>query len=126
MKKLIYLSLLITASFASCDHNSEADVHVNLNGTYIGTFERNGRVSNVELDLAEDRFSGTSDTDKYPAICSGIYSNNTVEITFSNHCAWTADFDWSLILSDTWTFNLSEDQLIMTKANGDKYSLTKQ
>tara|TARA_R110001592_G_C12802930_1_gene717154 strand:+ start:202 stop:573 length:372 start_codon:yes stop_codon:yes gene_type:complete len=121
LNKIIPIGLLIFA-FA-CNND---DSHINLNGTYIGTFERNGVVSNVELDLAENIFSGSSEIIKYPAICSGNYSNTSNEITFSNLCVWTAEFDWTLILDGNWTYSLNGKNLTLIKSNGDKYTLTKQ
>jgi hypothetical protein len=36
---------------------------------------------------------------KYPALCRGTYAIIGDAIIFENECAWTAEFDWSLILS---------------------------
>ena len=47
-------------------------------------------------------------------------------MTFENACVWTADFDWTLILWGDWTYTFNGNLLIMTKSNGDKYTLTKQ
>jgi|TARA_B110000908_G_C10195397_1_gene422641 hypothetical protein len=123
LNKIILIGLLIIAF--SCN-NDDDNLHINLNGTYIGTFERNGVISNVELDLAENIFTGSSEITKYPAICSGNYSNTSNEITFSNLCVWTAEFDWTLILNGRWTFNLNGENMTLVKSNGDKYTLTKQ
>lgn len=39
---------------------------------------------------------------------------------------WTAEFDWSLILSDTWDFSSKNDVLTLTNSIGDKYTLENQ
>ena len=64
--------------------------------------------------------------EKFPAICNGNYliSSNTIE--FENVCVWTAEFDWTLILGENWNYTKENNILIMTKSNGDKYTLTKQ
>ena len=122
LNKTILTGLLIIA-FAC---NNDDDPHININGTYTGTFERSGVLSNVELDFAENAFTGSSEVNKYPAICNGNYSKTSNEITFSNLCIWTAEFDWTLILDGNWTFDLNGDNLTLIKSNGDKYILTKQ
>ena len=114
--------ILITLACNNDDENFQSKV----NGEYIGVFERNGNVSNVELIFNEGNYSGESDTVKFPAICNGNYSVSSNSILFQNECVWTAEFDWSLILSDQWNYDLKGNILILTKSNGDKYTLTRQ
>ena len=61
LNKTILTGLLII-SFAC---NNDDNLHINLNGTYNGTFERSGVISNVELDFAENIFTGSSEIIKY-------------------------------------------------------------
>ncbi len=87
-----------------------------LNGNYSGTFEREkgiakGPVRNVSLSFAAAKFSGTSDSTKYPAICNGNFSIAADTVHFVNGCAWTADFDWSLILNGKYSFKAVGDSL---------------
>ena len=56
-------------------------------------------IATITLTFDGNRWSGTGDYPKYPALCRGTYSINGITITFQNECAWTAEFDWTLILS---------------------------
>jgi hypothetical protein len=122
-KILILFGLLI--AIVGCN-NDDNKIQANINGDYVGIFERNGKTSNIELTLKNGTFNGQGEIVKFPALCNGTYSISGSKITFANDCAWTAEFDWSLILSDKWSFNLNNKMLIMTKSNGDKYTLTQQ
>ena len=122
--KILILFGIISIIFAcnKDDENSQSEI----NGEFIGIFERNGNTSNVELNFNNGIYSGESETVKFPAICNGNYSVSSNLIMFQNECIWTAEFDWTLILSDEWNYELSGSTLILTKLNGDKYTLTKQ
>ena len=120
MKLLFFCIVFLTA--LSCTKSNKT----NVNGTYIGVFERNGVTSNVKLTLTNGQFSGQSDQDSYPAICSGAYAVSGNTISFENECGFLANFDHTLILSDNWSYSYNNNVLILTKANGDKYTLTLQ
>lgn len=122
-KILIFLGLLII--IVSCN-NDDDNIPSNINGDYVGVFERNGNTSKVELTFNNGTFSGQSEIEKFPGICNGTYAISGNTIDFTNECPWTAEFDWSLILSDEWDFNMNNNILTMTKSNGDKYTLTQQ
>ena len=123
------LGLLIVLGFVlmmRCNKNDDENAQSEISDAYIGIFERNGNTSNVELNFMNGIYSGESEIEKFPAICNGNYSvsNNTIE--FENACVWTAEFDWTLILGENWNYTKENNILIMTKSNGDKYTLTKQ
>ena len=122
VKIIILLIGLITTIGCSNDDN----VQPNIEGQYVGTFQRNGNTSNVELSLDNGGFSGESEIVKFPAICNGIYSISNSTIAFENQCPWTAEFDWSLILSRTWNYSFTNNTLTLTNSTGDIYILTKQ
>jgi hypothetical protein len=122
-KTLFLFGLLI--AMVGCNNDDEI-IQANVNGDYVGIFERNGNTSNVELTFNTGTFNGQSEIQKFPALCSGTYVISENTIVFANDCAWTAEFDWSLILSGEWTFNLNNNVLTMTKSNGDKYTLIHQ
>ncbi|MCB9252366.1 MAG: hypothetical protein H6605_07840 [Flavobacteriales bacterium] len=94
-------------------------------GTYEGVFERNGEQAKVNIVFSKGIFSGKSETIKFPAICEGKYVVEDDKVFFSNGCFWSADFDWTLILTGEWEHKGSGDELILTKSNGDVYSLKK-
>ncbi|WP_323027477.1 hypothetical protein [Gelidibacter japonicus] len=122
-KILILIGLLMIISSCKNDYDS---FHSEINGDYIGIFERNENTSKVELRFDNGSFNGQSEIAKFPAICNGTYSVSGNTISFFNECPWTAEFDWSLILNGEWTFRLGENSLTMTNPIGDKYTLTKQ
>ena len=103
----------------------------NLDGTYTGTFQREpgGRISQVSLTFSAGKWSGTSQTSKYPALCSGTYEvTNNDKITFTNGCFWTADFDWTLILGGAYDLSATGNtiEIIGQRPNGwDIYRLSK-
>ena len=123
------LGLLIVLGFVlmmRCNKNDDENAQSEISDAYIGIFERNGNTSNIELNFMNGIYSGESEIEKFPGICNGNYSisNNTIE--FENVCVWTAEFDWTLILGENWNYTKENNILIMTKSNGDKYTLTKQ
>ena len=120
--KILVLLIRLLASLG-CDND---DVQVDIDGQYLGTFQRGGNSSNVELTLDKKVFSGESETVKFPAICKGNYSISNRTIKFENQCYWTAEFDWSLILSGMWDFSFANNTLTLTNSIGDIYTLTKQ
>lgn len=122
-KVLILIGLIFV--ILSCNNDDEIP-QTEINGEYVGIFERGGNNSNVELTFKNGNWSGESEIIKFPALCNGTYSNSGNIITFENACPWTAEFDWTLILSGEWNYSLIGNSLTLTKTNGDKYTLTKQ
>lgn len=125
MKARLFFVVIIALSIISCNKKNE-NIETNIQGNYTGIFERNGHKAHVELTFDNGTWSGKSEIEKFPALCHGTYSISGNEIIFENACVWTAEFDWTLILSGAWNYRLHRNSLILTKANGDKYSLTKQ
>jgi hypothetical protein len=106
-----------------------------LAGTYYGTFQRtegigNKEIAKVSIKFTSAGYSGTSDKPRYPAICNGTYSINGNNISFTNSCAWTADFDWTLILNDDYTLKAYGDSIEISRQYAgqmsDIYKLKKQ
>ena len=125
MKQTLLVLISILSVLSACNNDSE-NLPLTVDGDYIGTFERNGTTSNVELNITNGTYSGESDTDRFPALCNGNYTTSGNSIMFENDCIWTADFDWTLILEGNWDYTLNNNTLTMTKSNGDQYILTKQ
>jgi len=103
----------------SCDTNQPQL----LEGNYSGTFTRGNESSTVELKFENGKFEGNSEITKFPAICNGTYQVSGNKIEFTNSCAWTAEFDWGLILSGSWGLQKTNNQLTLTHSNGDRYIL---
>ena len=125
MRQKICILFIFLIGLTSCNKKLENPKEV-INGKYIGTFERKGNKSNVELNLTDKTFVGKGESPKFPGICEGTYATSGNTITFINTCNWTAEFDWSLILSGDWAFSLNNNTLILNKVNGDNYTLTRQ
>jgi hypothetical protein len=136
MKKLLIVIYIIFIAIASCEKSKDEKVP---EGVYTGTFQRQlafggGDISNVTITFSSNTWTGSSDKVKYPALCHGTFSVSKQKITFTNDCAWTAEFDWSLILGGEYDFVSDGQQLkLMRDYSGpaidawtDIYILTKQ
>jgi hypothetical protein len=104
-------------------------------GTYTGTFQRltsaGGPIANVTITFSENNWAGQGQYTKYPALCNGTYSaKGTDSIHFENACAWTAEFDGTLILAQDYKINFSGNDIEISRDyNGvamDMYKLKKQ
>jgi hypothetical protein len=130
MKYLLAITFLSTL-WLSCQKNNDDDSSDKLAGSYSGTFNRTGfgDSSKVRISLGDNQFTGQSDTEKYPAICRGSYEFNDQTISFVDSCAWTADFDWTLILNGTYNISFVDDNSIrIWRTNGavtDEYLLSR-
>jgi len=123
---LILISFLFAFTGCDEDHCPKEEEGPVTNGKFVGTFEREGVTSNVTLTLVDGKFEGTTGTEKFPALCNGTYVMAGDKITFTNNCAWTADFDWSLILNGEWNYTFSGETFTFNHTNGDRYRITKQ
>ena len=104
-------------------------------GTYVGTFQRitstGGEISKVTITFSANNWTGQSQFAKYPALCRGTYKVNSADkITFENTCPWTAEFDWTLILSQDYKIKMVGSDIEISRdynvAYKDIYKLTKQ
>ena len=118
MKALFILILAIPLmtgcekSFENAGDNNDLD----LKGRFLGTFHRTGgETANISILFSENSFEGDSDKMKYPAICNGTFTvnNDDDRINFDNACAWSADFDWTLILDGTYNFVVNPDKSLI-------------
>ncbi|WP_035566920.1 hypothetical protein [Hymenobacter sp. IS2118] len=129
MRYLLISAFLLLLLAAGCKKSAPAPT---LDGTYTGTFQREpgGPVAQVSLVFSAGEWSGTSQITKYPALCSGTYTvTSNEQITFTNGCPWTTDFDGTLILSGEYEFSAKNNLVIISKQrNGERdiYRLTKQ
>ena len=133
MRNYILLFALIVAAFTSCDKNKEKNA---FDAHYKGTFVRTTStpsedpvIANVTLDFTETSFSGNSDVNDYPAICSGTFTISQTKINVANKCYFTANFDWTLIFKGEYQYEQNGEQLRIWRSysNGtmDVYQLEK-
>jgi hypothetical protein len=134
MKNIIKVFVGLVILAGACDDN-DSGRPVSIDGTYTGHFQRSTptgdwMVANVSLELSDNTYSGGSDIYRYPAICHGTYNQEGAQITFADECVWTADFDWTLILSGTFEITVEEGKVRLTKKYNDEmfdqYTLTRQ
>lgn len=102
MRTILVFALFLTC-LAGCEKETQNYTTVP-DGIYVGTFQREpvwaeNDTANITITFYSNTWSGYSDKIKYPALCKGTYSIAGDTIIFENQCAWTAEFDWSLILS---------------------------
>jgi hypothetical protein len=128
--------ILIALLLFACQYNDLSNPPLKP-GTYKGTFfrtykntdEPNYEVANVILTFTANQFSGVSDKVHYPAVCNGTYKISGYEINFTNACFFTADFDWSFILSGSYQIQSTGTLLTLQRTSGstiDQYYLTLQ
>lgn len=113
------VGLVLTAW--SCNPTENVDP-TSMQGQFAGTFERtvNGQsegVANVGLILEGNSFSGSGGPNRYPVICNGTFTVSGGSITFENACFFTADFDWSLILSGSFRLSRVGGEYILQRSN---------
>lgn len=134
MGRTSVILLVILGLMSACEHNDIGPAELK-NGTYAGIFYRtsptaDGMVSHVTLTLENGTYTGQSDIPRYPAICRGSYVISDQNIEFTNECPWTAEFDWTFILSGTYTISRSDNQIILKRVYNDDtfdtYELTRQ
>jgi len=121
MKKHIFIlgMALISLAFLSCVDGEDLPL-LNLEGTYTGTFQRiennqGGEIAQVTITFADNSWEGHSDTPKYPALCKGEFQVKSDVINFENHCMFTADFDWTLILKGDYKIERTESTVTLIK-----------
>ena len=124
------LAFLLLAALSACDKER---FEKQIEGNYTGSFQRTAPtgpypVQQVSLHLNDNSFSGQSSNARQPALCHGRWEAGSSVIDFHNSCVWTADFDWTLILTGTFRYELNGTRLKMWKKTGDitdTYELTK-
>lgn len=70
----------------------------------------------VSLQLDGENYSSSGSPGRFPAGGSGTYSiKGKGQIEFQDKNAWTADFDWNLILNGKFDYKIKGDSLILTR-----------
>lgn len=136
MKKAVFICSVLLI-LMGCKYENFPVIEIP-DGTYAGTFQRElvwskSDTAHVTITFSSNTWHGTSDKVKYPALCNGTYSIDGSKINFNSGCAWSAEFDWSLILSGEYiltitgnTIEFSRDYRSSTADTYvDKYRLTK-
>lgn len=111
------IAFFLMVLFSQCEEQPQ---EIQFEGFYHGTFYRNNSIisaapSQVQLFFGNGTFTGSSNTSRYPAICRGSYQISNEEIVFTDSCFWTADFDWTLILSGSYEYSEKQGEIILIK-----------
>lgn len=129
MKRQLNLLMIAFAVLGfSCEKDSDENSNDQIQGRYVGTFSRSGGdTSNVVMTFTpEGRFEGSSSQSRYPALCRGSYSIEDGRLLVTDSCAWTADFDWTLIFSGEYQLERQGNQLRIWRSSGlvtDEYRI---
>jgi len=135
MKPILFGLAAIAIVLSSCKKEVDGNDSIIRPGTYTGTFQRQvagaGTISNLTVTFSTAGWTGESQYAKYPALCHGSYKlNSSHQITFENACAWTAEFDWTLILSGDYKIVVDNNYVEFSKdyagAFKDIYKLVRQ
>ncbi|MCO4292297.1 hypothetical protein NF867_05410 [Solitalea sp. MAHUQ-68] len=117
MKFLRTVFILSSITFMGCCTSDK--VEPLKAGTYSGVFNvKYGSESysgKTSLTFENARFSSTSGQNRFPAGGSGVYTISNDKIVFTDQNFWTADFDWGLILSGTYTYSFDGKRLTLKK-----------
>lgn len=128
--KLLLVSLLSVALLLACNKNKDSPAY-ELSGRYRGTFNRTG-MDTVQVSIffkEANAYEGTGGALNYPSICSGSFQYNGNSLVVGDGCAWTANFDWSLIFDGNYTIDFTgENSVRIWRTNGavtDEYRLNR-
>ncbi|MDF2385410.1 hypothetical protein JMG10_28350 [Nostoc ellipsosporum NOK] len=128
MKCLPVLLLALAVLGFSCEKDDDGSDNAIIPGRYIGTFSRSGGdTSNIVMSFtAEGHFEGSSSQSRYPAVCRGSYYAENNRLFVTDSCAWTADFDWTLIFNGEYHYERQGNQLRIWRTSGsitDEYRI---
>ncbi|PSK99277.1 hypothetical protein CLV48_11763 [Cecembia rubra] len=124
LKKIIIGLIFGLLGALSACNSVENEFRSSLEGQFAGTFERTDKgislgVAEVTLAFEGDRFGGSGGANRYPSICQGTFALSRNTITFNNTCFFTAEFDWSLILSGTYQIRREGEEIVFRRSMGD-------
>lgn len=139
--RYIILLLVLAIAVAACRKSSNNPTISA--AVYKGTFQRkladsSGTITPVAITFSGNNYErsaveGAEVVYRYPVICNGTFQiSGTDSIQFNNGCFFTADFDWTLILSGRYkvqTYNEGQSLVITRRYNNlyeDVYKLTRQ
>ena len=119
MKKLIQLIIVgslvvLMGGVMSCEDEPNTVSFGTYEGTFIVEYSADTLSGPISLTLASSRYNCSSNPDRIPPGGSGEFVILTDSISFTDENAWTADFDWNLILNGTYHFESVGDSLILS------------
>ena len=123
-----FIAFMLPLLLFSCKKNDNAQSAALPDGNYAGTFKvftlaGAQATAHVTLSLSAGHFSGNSDTQYYPGICSGSYTATGDSVRFINGCNWPQNVDQSVILNGTYTISQSGDSTVLASGFTDDLNL---
>jgi len=127
--------LIVTAfSLATLLWGCKKDNLTIKDGTYKGiftvTYSSGTETGQTTVELKNGKFSCLGNSNRIPAGGSGTFLTDNNKIIFNDENVWTADFDWNLILNDTYDYAFDGEKLIISADKNNvgnyKYELEKQ
>ena len=116
---ILFFSILLF--FASCSDKLNLNL---LNGNYTGHYYHAGpgetniikSQNTISVSISGKEYTSTGQASRMPAGGAGEFNLiDRTEANFSDKHAWTADFDWNLILNGRFIYELKNDSLILTR-----------
>lgn len=127
------IAILLLAA-VGCDKDKEGDIRdpapINDAGIYKGTFQRTGQLNGgpkvpVTLEFGHDTFKNLGTLGgRYPTIGRGSFKITNGEVNFQDSTFYTADFDWSLILSGKYKMGYEGDSIVISRDYNGHYQDT--
>lgn len=129
-KFLIPIILSIVTLILGCKKDNLNIKDGTYKGTFTVTYSSGTQTGQTTLELKNGKFTCSGNSNRIPAGGSGTFSSDNGKITFNDKNAWTADFDWNLILSGNYDYTFDGKKLIFSADKNNvgnyKYDLEKQ
>jgi hypothetical protein len=128
MKTYILLLLVLSVvMISSCSKNGSPSP--NLDGSYTGRVIANqdhSVVGNVNVQLSGKNYQSAF-TGSLSYMSRGTFTINNNNVIFTDSLAHTANFNWGILLSGTYTPTFNGDSLFLVRTDGSyAYRLKKQ
>lgn len=126
MKTLLFITILSAIITKGCNSNNDDPQNLPIaDGLYSGIFTSTSSTGvskgDVTLEIKGNRFIASGNANRIPAGGSGTWSVDPdgKAISLQDENFWTADFDWSLIMSGDFSYSFNGSKLILTRSSID-------
>ena len=127
---LIPIILYIVTLILGCKKDNLNIKDGTYKGTFTVTYSSVTQTGQTPVELKKGKFTCSGNSNRIPAGGAGTFSSDNGKITFNDENAWTADFDWNLILSGNYDYTFDGKKLIFSADKNNvgnyKYDLEKQ
>lgn len=126
MKKIFIIMLFV--SLVGCNKTVKEET-INIEGTYKGVFNCDGKSANVNLKFYDSSFSGYSElSPNFPVVRFGTYiiDKTSGSITFINESVFDAQRPDSCVLNGHWNYSVKDSLITLTNEKKQEYKLVKK